>query len=491
MAEIFWDGFDKYGPVNCATQNSTMGNEWTTVPTSSSTFVAGRFSNSLALQLSYSYFSATRTLPSNYGRLIGGIALNPNLSGNSGVILGDAGTNQCAVGFNSSGKLVLWNGGLGGTQIAISTAAITANTWHYVEWDLTFASSGSYNVYLDGVSVFSGTGNLKSSSNAYANQVILIGSTCNFDDMYVFDSTGSVNNAVRGDSRVETLYPTADASVAFTPSQGVIGAYYSLSGSTTYMSGGELYLRKFTAPVSGTLNSISIMPSGTSSGANFKPAIYADNSGSPGTLLSTGSQVTGATALTAVTMPLTTPQSLTAGTNYWIGYVTDTSLAMQRDDNSSFSTNAGYTASVTYTSAPPSTAPSMSSGQSSVQLWGNVTGMTTNYSETNEVPPGGDLSCVTSSTVGAEDRYSFGSLSSTPSNIAGVKVSAMLRKTDVGARTITIQLKSGSTEVTGSSQSPAVSYAYYSSYQDTDPNTSAAWTASGVNSVTAGTKITS
>jgi hypothetical protein len=257
------------------------------------------------------------------------------------------------------------------------------------------------------------------------------------------------------------------------------------------MSGGELYLRKFTAPVSGTLNSISIMPSGTSSGANFKPAIYADNSGSPGTLLSTGSQVTGATALTAVTMPLTTPQSLTAGTNYWIGYVTDTSLAMQRDDNSSFSTNAGYTASVTYTSAPPSTAPSMSSGQSSVQLWGNVTGMTTNYSETNEVPPGGDLSCVTSSTVGAEDRYSFGSLSSTPSNIAGVKVSAMLRKTDVGARTITIQLKSGSTEVTGSSQSPAVSYAYYSSYQDTDPNTSAAWTASGVNSVTAGTKITS
>ena len=491
MVDIFWDGFDKYGPVNCAPVNSTMNSEWTTVPSSSASFVAGRFTNSLALQMTYTYVNASRTLPSNYSRLIGGIALNSSLANNSGVVFGDAGTNQCAVGFNTAGKLVLWQGGLGGTQIAIASSAITANTWHYVEWDLTFASSGSYNVYIDGVSVFSGTGNLKSSSNAYANQVILIGNVCNFDDMYLFDSTGSANNAVRGDSRVETLFPTSDASVAFTPSQGALGAYYSLSGSTIYMSSGQLFLRKFAAPVSGTLNSISIMPATTSSSANFKPAVYADNSGSPGTLLTSGSQVTDCTSGTALTMNLTTAQSLTAGTNYWIGYVCDTALTMQRQDNSSFATNAGYTASVTYTSAPPSTAPSMSSGQSSLQIWGNVTGMSTNYSETNEVPAGGDVSCVTSSTVGAEDRYNFASLSSTPANIAGVKVSALLRKTDTGARTVTVQVKSGSTEVTGSSQSPSTSYLYFNSYQDTDPNTSAAWTASGVNSLSAGTKIAS
>jgi hypothetical protein len=309
------------------------------------------------------------------------------------------------------------------------------------------------------------------------------------------DATGQnvgVSNAQIGSySRVETLFPTGDASVAFTPSQGAIGAYYTLNGSTSFMSANQLFLRKFTAPVSGTLNSVSVMPAAASSGINFKPAVYADNSGSPGTLLSSGPQVTGATAGTAVTMALTTPQSLTAGTSYWIGYVTDTSLTMQRQDNSSFSTNAGYTATITYSSAPASTAPSMSSGQSSLQVWGNVTGMTTNYSETNEVPPGGDLSCVSSSTVGAEDRYSFGSLSSTPSNIGGVKVSALLRKTDSGARTATVQLKSGTTEVTGTSQSPTASYLYFSNYQDTDPNTSAAWTASAVNSVSAGAKVAS
>ncbi|MDE3037008.1 MAG: hypothetical protein KGJ21_00925 [Pseudomonadota bacterium] len=493
MVEIFWDGFDKYGQLNMYTNYSTMGDEWTSVPSGGyGLLVAGRFSNSLAVNLTYGY-TASRTLPGNYSRLIGGIAMQPGLVGNCGVIFGDAGTNQCSVGFNSSGKLVLWQGGLGGTQIAITSTAITAGSWHYVEWDLTFASSGAYTIWLDGVQVFTGTGNLKSSGNSYANTVTLYGSSSgaggNFDDMYLFDSTGSANNAQRGDSRVETLFPTGDASVAFSPSQGAIGAYYSLQGLSGFMSANILFLRKFTAPVSGTLNSVSVIPLTTSTGANFKPAVYADNSGSPGTLLSGGSTVTGCTAGTALTLPLTTPQSLTAGTSYWIGYVTDTALSMQRQDATGAVTSAGYTAGITFSSAPPSTAPSMSSGQYSLQVWGNVTGMGTNYTETNEVPPGGDVSCVTSSTVGAEDRYSFGSLSGTPANIAGVKVSALLRKTDSGARTATLQLKSGSTEVTGASQSPTTSYLYFASYQDTDPNTSAAWTASGVNAISAGTKI--
>src|ERR1700691_5873407 len=128
MADIFWDGFDKYGPLNGAPSNSSMGSEWTTVPTSSALFVAGRFTNSLALQFTATFSNATRTLPSNSPRLIGGIALDCSLAANSGIIFGDVGTNQCALGFNTSGKLVLWQGGLGGTQIAINTTAITANT---------------------------------------------------------------------------------------------------------------------------------------------------------------------------------------------------------------------------------------------------------------------------------------------------------------------------------------------------------------------------
>src|ERR1700722_5989320 len=132
MADIFWDGFDKYGALNSTPANSTMGNEWTTIPSSSALFAAGRFTNSLALQTTATFATASRTLPANYGRLIGGIALNKSLAANSGVIFGDAGTNQAAVGFNTAGKLVLWTGGLGGTQIAITTTSITANTWHYV-----------------------------------------------------------------------------------------------------------------------------------------------------------------------------------------------------------------------------------------------------------------------------------------------------------------------------------------------------------------------
>ena len=491
MADIFWDGFDKYGPVNCTPSASTMGSEWTTLPSNSySYFVAGRFTNSLALQIGYGA-SASRSLPGNYPRLIGGVAMQPNLANNSGVLFVDGTTNQCEVGFNTQGKLVLWQGGLGGTQIAIASSAITANTWHYVEWDLTFASSGSYTVWLDGVQVFTGTGALKVSANAYANSVTLYGYNCSYDDMYLFDNTGSVNNAARGDSRVETLFPASDASVAFTFGQAVLGAYYNLAGLTALMSANQLMLRRFTPTVAGTLASVSVMPQSTSASANFKPAVYADNNGTSGTLLTSGPQATGCTAGTALTMALTTPQSLTAGTALWLGYLTDTAVTMQRQDTSGAATNAGYTATITYASGAPATAPAMSSGQTSVQLWGNVTGVATNFSEENQVPAGGDLSYVASTTVGAEDRYGFGALSSTLNSIAGVKVSALLRKSDSGARTISVQLKSGSTEVSGAAQSPGTSYTYFALYQDIDPSTGQAWTASGVNSLTAGAKIAS
>lgn len=489
MVEIFWDGFDKYAPLNAYASNSTMGSEWTNPPSGgNASFVTGRFTGSLALQIVYGN-TASRTLAGNYPRLIGGIAMQPNLSGYSGVIFNDTSNNQCSLGFNPSGYLVLWQGGINGTQIAISSAPINANSWHYVEWDLTFASSGAYTVWLDGVQVFTGTGNLKTSGNSSANTVVLYGNWCNFDDMYLFDNTGSTNNTQRGDSRVETLFPAADASVAFTPSQGVIGAYYTLVSANGYLSANQLFLRKYAAPVSGTLNSVSVMPNQSSGTINFKPAVYADNGGTPGTLLSGGSTVTGCTSGTAVTMPLTTPQSLTADTSYWLGYVADTDLNTLRQDAGGAMASAGYTAGLSFSSALPSTAPGMSSGQNSLMVWGNVTGMSGNYKEVNEVPAGGDLSCVTSNTVGAEDLYGFSSLSSAPNNIAGVKVSALLRKTDSGARIVTVQLKSGSADASGPSESPTASYVYYSNYQDSDPGTSASWTQSGVNNLSAGVKI--
>lgn len=491
MVEIFWDGFDKYGQLNTYPVNSTMGNEWTSLPSGGNgMLVAGRFPGSLALQIWYGD-SAKRSLPSNYPRLIGGIAMQCNLQNSSGIVFSDSGNSQCAIGFNSSGNLVLWQGGINGTQIAISSSPITANSWHYVEWDLTFSASGNYTIWLDGVQVFSGIGNLRTSGNSTANSIILSGHIVIFDDMYLFDNTGSSNNAQRGDSRVETLFPTADASVAFTPSQGAIGAYYSLNGLNGFLSANQLFLRKYTAPVSGTLNSVSVMPNQSSGTINFKPAVYADNSGSPGTLLSSGSPVNGCVGGTPVVMPLTTPQSLTAGTPYWLGYVADTDLNTLRQDASNAQTNSGYEAGVSYSSGPPSTAPSMNSNQYSLMVWGSITGMGANYTETNELPPGGDLSCVASSTVGAEDLYNFNSLSSAPSNIAGVKISALLRKTDSGARTITVQLKSGSTEVSSAAVTPSSSYTYYTNYQDTDPDTSAAWTASGINGLSAGAKIAS
>ena len=77
----------------------------------------------------------------------------------------DGATRQCSLGFNSSGKLILTNADLNGTVLRVSTNGITANSWHYLEWDISFGSAGAFTVWLDGVQQFSGTGNTKSSAN--------------------------------------------------------------------------------------------------------------------------------------------------------------------------------------------------------------------------------------------------------------------------------------------------------------------------------------
>jgi hypothetical protein len=488
MADIFWDGFDKYGVPNVQFSCSTLTGEWTGL--SSLTYgslVAGRFAGSVALQLTNGA-TATRGLPANYPRLIGGVAIQSTLAGINGILFSDAGTYQCSISITTQGKIVLLQGNISnGTQIASTASVVTANSWHYLEWDLTFAASGAYTVWLDGAQLFTGTGNLKSSANAYANAVVLAGYVCNFDDMYLFDSTGSTNNAVRGDSRVETLFPAADASVSFTPVQGVLGGYYNLLGLSSSIAANILFLRRYIPSVGGTLANVCVLPQGSAASANFRPVVYADNAGSPGNLLTTGAQITGATAGATLVMPLTTAQTLTAGTAVWLGYMCDTQISMSRQDNSA----VGYSASVTYSNGAPSTAPSMTSGQTSLQIWGTVTGIASNFSEVNLQQAGGDLSYVASSNVGQEDRYSFASLSSSPVNIAGVKVTALMRKSDSGARTVSMQLASGSTEVAGSAQAPATSYTYLNAYFDVDPNTGAAWTAGGVAGLTAGVKIAS
>lgn len=114
----------------------------------------------------------------------------------------------------------------------------------------------------------------------------------------------------------------------------------------------------------------------------------------------------------------------------------------------------------------------------------------TNYTLVDEAQVNGDTDYVQGSSVGDVDTYGLGDLSSTPSAISAVNVVAYAEKTDAASRSIALQVKSGATTSDGSNYALAASYGRFDRLLTTDPNTSAAWTASAVNALQGGPKVT-
>ena len=508
MALIFCDGFDKYGGVNTNATNVSalmQQGEWTAVSTSvNSTIVAGLSSTGFAYSTAQSVTSS-KTLAASYARLIGGVRFSSTLGSVAGGIqFYDAGTAQCAITFNSAGTFSVRNGTYnGGTVLGTSTASVTANSIHYLEWDITFSNAGAYQLWLDGVSILSGSGDTTATANNSANQFGLAsasgsGPTIAWDDLYLFDSTGTVNNAVLLTSpRVETSFPASDSAVQFGFGAATLGSSVSRVVGGYSASANILYLRPVTPIRNCTLSSITLLPGATTASINLRPVIYADNAGSPsgGALLSAGSTVTGMTSGTFLTMPLTTPQSLTAGTQYWIGLMNDVVTGANGYATQDAS-NAARTVVSTFTSGAPSICPgSMTTGVLTVVVYGNVTSVGANYYEVASVPVQGLQSYLTDTTVNDEDLYNFGALSQMPTTINAVAVKANCSRSDTGARTVSMRMKSGSTDsggsATGQTPNASGSFGWLTSLFITDPNTSAAWTGTALNAAQSGFKIDS
>jgi hypothetical protein len=153
------------------------------------------------------------------------------------------------VGFNTAGRLVLFN--VSGTAVATGTTAVTAGSWNFVEVKLVCGgSSGTGTVHLNGAAeIAATTGNFGSSHTDVELQYEYGASDpwteatpangLSWDDVYVCDASGSLNNDFLGDSHVETIYPAGDGyHHDWTPSSGT--SHYALvdeeppDGDTTY-----------------------------------------------------------------------------------------------------------------------------------------------------------------------------------------------------------------------------------------------------------------
>jgi hypothetical protein len=112
-----------------------------------------------------------------------------------------------------------------------------------------------------------------------------------------------------------------------------------------------------------------------------------------------------------------------------------------------------------------------------------------NYSRVNETLVDGDTSYVSDSTVGHSDLYGLGSLPITPVSIYGVQCVDFAEKTDANVRAFYQQIKTGASLSQGAMQYLYSNYQRYERMVLQDPNTSAAWSAAGVNGMLRGPAV--
>lgn len=127
----------------------------------------------------------------------------------------DGATIQASVGINNGGFLVAWSGGSATTIRGTSATPMSTGLWYHIQCKVVcHATTGSITVKLNDTTVITATGlNTAGSGTAQVNRVRITmrGSDVNgnaapgsyrFDDFYLFNNLGAVNDDFGGDLKV-------------------------------------------------------------------------------------------------------------------------------------------------------------------------------------------------------------------------------------------------------------------------------------------------
>jgi len=120
--------------------------------------------------------------------------------------------------------------------------------------------------------------------------------------------------------------------------------------------------------------------------------------------------------------------------------------------------------------------------------WTPSTGVD-HFATVDETTVNGDTDYVVSGTVGDLDLYDVTDLGVTPDSVQAVRVTLCARNDDAASREVRSKVKSGAASANGAPHALTASYVYYRDIFETDPNTSAAWTAGGVNALQIGPEV--
>lgn len=115
-------------------------------------------------------------------------------------------------------------------------------------------------------------------------------------------------------------------------------------------------------------------------------------------------------------------------------------------------------------------------------------GLASNWQNAAQVPPS-SADYNSDATVGDQDTFNCGTMAASLTTVFGVVVKALAASSDAGARSAQTVLKSGSITDVGTSTALGTTGALLQSVYQTDPNTSAQWTAAAVNAAKPGYKV--
>lgn len=245
MTFRFCDGFDSYSSASQLVSKWSSGSNLAYNATGGR-FGGGALTNALS-SLGSTLLSRGVSIPSGAKVRIG-FSIK-YATGQTGSPIASA----YIVGLNTNSILHLNAAGLlsvsilgNNTIVLTSSIAVNDNNWHWVELEYYLnGSSGSTQLYIDGVLQGSATANLSPAQSVssvniglgYGNATV---GTAFIDDVIVWDDQGSTFNTFPlGPRRISTLVPNADGDlVQFTPKTGtshfamVNGGY----ASTNYVS---------------------------------------------------------------------------------------------------------------------------------------------------------------------------------------------------------------------------------------------------------------
>lgn len=500
----FMDGFDKYGAVG-----TDIGGAFLTLGEWSSSNGMGSSSVSAALGgtgyalhgtpngLADASDTLTKIFSTNYARCIGGITTTApvgfSLSSGGATLMGlqDGSTSQMSIFLNTSGDLIV---NRGATAIAtVSAAFANSSEIACIEWDFWVHNTTGYaKVWKNGTQIVNFSGDTSNNANNYYDRIYVGANQSDIDHFYSWhylvgggSETPALTNPI-----ITTEDISAKISADSTVGADVLGEDDDLVATATKTLN-IAYFRKVVATVNGDITAIRWYCALSSATGKAKGALFTDSGGSPGTLLSSGTEKVGWTTGTWERLVLTTPQTVVAGTTYWLAILTDTTSSSGMYVSTS-QTNIGASQSRTYSLDFPTTA--------GATLSNNAYSFLGEYDPTTVTDQSGplrhalptDLAYDVINAANLEDLYSVDPIPVNPTYIYSTAVKVFIEKTDTGVRTFQVETKSGTTTSSGNSpggaQTPVGSGSWMSSYFHKDPDTGLDWTKSALDAAYAGYK---